>query len=172
MAMGIRRPGFQLLSLAHHGGTQFTQMQKTHANVPCLLPDQLAIYLSAYVRLLFFSFLMVLLSNAVFSYGPGAKLWRNSFPELGTNNHDARNTHRFNSHLPDPVSFVSRYQPYSRPLFCRFRQILFRMTRFSISSHPRKQRKSSYLEMCMVDIIDIAIFPLTLFFVISMWISI
>jgi len=172
MAMGIRRPGFQLLSLAHHEETRFTRMQKTHATEPCLLPDQLAIYVSVYVRLLFFSFLVVLLSNALFSYGPWARHRRKSFPELDTNIRDARNTLHFNSHLPNPVFSISRYQ---RPLFRRCHQILFRLSRLSISSittRPRKQRKSGCLEMWMRDIIDVAILPLILFFVISMWISI
>lgn len=61
MAMGIRRPGFQQLSLVpptSHGASTF-------ADSPCLLPDQLAIYLSVYIPFLLLSLLIVLLSNII-----------------------------------------------------------------------------------------------------------
>ncbi|KAG6836857.1 hypothetical protein H0H93_002298, partial [Arthromyces matolae] len=65
MAMGIKRPGFQLLSLAafDQEAVQESQ-QKTFADVPCVLPDQISIYLTAYIPLLLFSLLVVLAINA------------------------------------------------------------------------------------------------------------
>ena len=59
MAMGIRQPGFQLLSL----GTPPTRLATSLATVPCLLPDQLGIYLNVYVPLLVFSLILLLVSN-------------------------------------------------------------------------------------------------------------
>lgn len=62
MAMGIRRPGFQLLSLippsAMPAGSQ------TFGDVPCFLPDQIAIYVSVYVPLIILNLLALLLRNA------------------------------------------------------------------------------------------------------------
>ncbi|OJT07141.1 hypothetical protein TRAPUB_2007 [Trametes pubescens] len=60
MAMGIRRPGYQLLSLIPP--TAFPETQ-TIAHTPCLLPDQLGIYLSVYVPLIVLSLAILLLSN-------------------------------------------------------------------------------------------------------------
>ncbi|KAF5380541.1 hypothetical protein D9615_004535 [Tricholomella constricta] len=65
MAMGIKRSGFQLLSLAAQGHTNAVmKIQKTYADVPCVLPDQISIYLSAYIPLLLVSLLVALVSNA------------------------------------------------------------------------------------------------------------
>lgn len=61
MAMGIRRPGFQLLSLVPPS----SNVRKLHADAPCLLPDQLGIYLSAYIPLLILSLLILLISNVL-----------------------------------------------------------------------------------------------------------
>lgn len=58
MAMGIRRPGFQLLSIVPP-----TRSATSLATVPCLLPDQLGIYLNVYVPLIAFSLLLLLVFN-------------------------------------------------------------------------------------------------------------
>ncbi|KAJ8489043.1 hypothetical protein ONZ51_g3152 [Trametes cubensis] len=60
MAMGIRRPGYQLLSLIPPSPSSTAQ---TFAHTPCLLPDQLGIYLSVYVPLLVLTLALLLLSN-------------------------------------------------------------------------------------------------------------
>lgn len=64
MAMNVKRPGFQLLSLLPReywkGGAT-----TTYADELCLLPDQISIYLSTYVPLLLFSLLIVLLVNLI-----------------------------------------------------------------------------------------------------------
>lgn len=59
MAIGVRQPGFQLLSI----GAPPTRFTTSLATVPCLLPDQLGIYLNVYVPLLVFSLLLLLVSN-------------------------------------------------------------------------------------------------------------
>jgi hypothetical protein len=61
--MNVRRPGFQLLSLAP---TQFRDYDiPTYKDVPCLLPDQLRIYLKIYLPLLAVSIFFVCLANLV-----------------------------------------------------------------------------------------------------------
>ncbi|KAI0769687.1 Metallo-dependent phosphatase-like protein [Trametes elegans] len=60
MAMGIRRPGYQLLSLVPPSSSAQDQ---TFAHKPCLLPDQLGIYLSVYVPLIALTLAILLLSN-------------------------------------------------------------------------------------------------------------
>ncbi|KLO20354.1 Metallo-dependent phosphatase, partial [Schizopora paradoxa] len=56
MAMGIKKPGFQLLSLLpHESGTVFPQGVNTFADAPCLLPDQLTIYIERYLPLFVFT---------------------------------------------------------------------------------------------------------------------
>ncbi|KAH9924870.1 Metallo-dependent phosphatase-like protein [Fomitopsis serialis] len=59
MAMGIRQPGFQLLSV----GTPPSNFTSSLATVPCLLPDQLGIYINVYVPLFVFSVALLLASN-------------------------------------------------------------------------------------------------------------
>lgn len=63
MVMNVRRPGFQLLSLAP--SELRTEGLDTYADELCLLPDQLRIYLNIYLPLLALSLLAVLASNVV-----------------------------------------------------------------------------------------------------------
>ncbi|KAF7790395.1 hypothetical protein EIP86_001350 [Pleurotus ostreatoroseus] len=72
MAMGVRRPGFQLLSLSPTAvptlsGSSTTAKAGTRTldDALCLLPDQLGIYLSVYVPLLAISLVSLLVSNAL-----------------------------------------------------------------------------------------------------------
>ena len=65
MAMGVRRPGFQLLSLVPAATTpQGVSIGSTLADAPCLLPDQLQIYLYAYVPLIVLTLLALFVANA------------------------------------------------------------------------------------------------------------
>ena len=74
MVMNVRRPGFQLLSLAP------TQLRDhgipTYKDAPCLLPDQLRIYLNIYLPLLAVSIVFVCMANFSFSSS-----WRSSSVE-------------------------------------------------------------------------------------------
>ncbi|KAF7361777.1 Metallo-dependent phosphatase [Mycena venus] len=60
MAMGIRKPGFQLLSLVDPHSVPGSA---SHADSLCLLPDQLGIYLSTYIPLLVLSLLTLCVLN-------------------------------------------------------------------------------------------------------------
>ncbi|CCM03321.1 uncharacterized protein FIBRA_05449 [Fibroporia radiculosa] len=60
MAMGVRIPGFELLSLSPNTQSSVEAV----ATSPCFLPDQLGIYLSTYVPFVIFSLLLLFVSNA------------------------------------------------------------------------------------------------------------
>lgn len=64
-SMGIRRPGFQLLSLIPPPTTQFSELTKpvTHADRPCFLPDQLGVYNRVYLPLALATILYLLITN-------------------------------------------------------------------------------------------------------------
>lgn len=70
MAMGIRRPGFQLLSLA---SSSLIPIEKTYADAPCFLPDQLRIYTHCYVPL----FMLTLIILGVSSFQKSRIVRRN-----------------------------------------------------------------------------------------------
>lgn len=68
MAMGIRRPGFQLLSListvpAIETLTQLPNSPPSLLDTPCFLPDQLGIYLNIYLPFILLSVLSLLAFN-------------------------------------------------------------------------------------------------------------
>ncbi|KII92954.1 hypothetical protein PLICRDRAFT_103385 [Plicaturopsis crispa FD-325 SS-3] len=68
MAMGIRKPGVQLLSLVDPSTAR--ARLPTHSDAPCFLPDQLGIYLTIYLPLVLFSLLVLLLFNLYAVSGP------------------------------------------------------------------------------------------------------
>lgn len=68
MAMGIRRPGFQLLSLtstipSFETLTQLPNSPPSPLDTPCFLPDQLGIYLNIYIPFTILSLLSLLAFN-------------------------------------------------------------------------------------------------------------
>lgn len=75
MVMGVRNPGFQLLSLSPIRSTG-----ETLATSPCLLPDQLGTYLSIYLPALLLSVLVLMVSNV----------------------HRVRTNNRWTEHVPIP----------------------------------------------------------------------
>lgn len=188
MAMGIKQPGFHLLSLAPR---EEGQAQKTTADVPCFLPDQIAIYLSIYVPLLVISIVIVLVSNTLRRYASGASLpvhHRRSSSANSQSEEDSDGTDYSQYNLPHPVSVMPLKSSARRIMPCSWTFVLFgrrrRLTiktpsRASLSnaicSRPRnqhKRRRQSLLFGCFLDTRDVAVFPLTLFVVISVWISI
>ncbi|KAA1474292.1 Metallo-dependent phosphatase [Dentipellis sp. KUC8613] len=71
MAMGVRRPGFHLLTLFNPDASTANPIEKaTFADAACLLPDQIRIYLGFYLPLLAISVLIVLHYSA--TSGPGS----------------------------------------------------------------------------------------------------
>ncbi|PCH43965.1 hypothetical protein WOLCODRAFT_104481 [Wolfiporia cocos MD-104 SS10] len=75
MAMGVRKPGVQLLSLASPSYTTSTPHTNSPSATPCILPDQLGIYLQTYIPFLLLSLLLLLASNIhrVYTRGRYAK---------------------------------------------------------------------------------------------------
>jgi hypothetical protein len=74
MAMGVNRPGFQLMSLVPPPPVTegISIPQQTFADVPCLLPDQLQIYFRFYIPLAAVCILMLFylnLKRAIAKYG-------------------------------------------------------------------------------------------------------
>ncbi|KAI0314120.1 Metallo-dependent phosphatase-like protein [Amylostereum chailletii] len=65
MAMGIKRPGFHLLSLASPAAAN----APTFAHRPCLLPDQLGIYLWTYLPLFVLTTLVIFAHSALVREG-------------------------------------------------------------------------------------------------------
>ncbi|KAH7908471.1 Metallo-dependent phosphatase-like protein [Hygrophoropsis aurantiaca] len=65
MAMGVRHPGFQLLSLTSSAASSdtLTQIPSPPLTTPCLLPDQLGIYLFIYVPFIILSLIFLLIVN-------------------------------------------------------------------------------------------------------------
>lgn len=78
MAMGIRRPGFQLLTL--QDPSTVPAGSPTFGDVPCFLPDQLGIYLAIYVPLILASLLALLVSNGYRTLHGGAHTSWQSVP--------------------------------------------------------------------------------------------
>lgn len=109
MAMGIRRPGFQLLSLIPP-----EHSKPTFSDAPCLMPDQLGIYLSIYVPLILLSLIIVLLFNLNLTPGrrSGAPI-----PSPGGRAHNrtapAQSRHGLRSRYD--IETDSSYQTYEHP---------------------------------------------------------
>ncbi len=61
--MGINRTGFQLLSLLPHDSGLVASQGRTFADAPCLLPDQLTIYIERYLPLFVFSLVALAVSS-------------------------------------------------------------------------------------------------------------
>ncbi|RDB25240.1 Cell division control protein 1 [Hypsizygus marmoreus] len=181
MAMGIRRPGFQLLSLARQeqsdGGLG---SRATHADVPCFLPDQMKIYLSIYVPLLIFSLLAVVILNGLrvraSSLHARRHSRRSSSPSLHLNlrprHEDDLSEEEYGSDnssylLPRPASAPSAKTLTNRHGRCSCSFVLLGKRR-RISG---RRKHDSFLVGTLRDARDVATFPLTLFLVISLWIS-
>lgn len=76
MAMGIHRPGFQLLSLISRVPVMETLTQLPNSppsllDTPCFLPDQLGIYLNIYLPFILLSVLSLLAFNAHRTFAGG-----------------------------------------------------------------------------------------------------
>lgn len=196
MAMGIRHPGFQLLSLDPWDGLG-DRPQQTHADAPCRLPDQLGIYLSIYIPLLLVSIFFVSVGNAHRMRRPmSSPFTRQPTRRMSSSLHPA-NTNGFEPHhhmedaeaaedkikhaslvLPHPVSASLGRRGYL-DLIVPCRQIGARtcklfpdniLSRSEEQQGSRRQKRLSFLGGSLLDIRDIAIFPLTVFVLISLYV--
>lgn len=216
--MNVRRPGFQLLSLAP------AQLRHddipTYRDVPCLLPDQLRIYLSIYLPLLVVSIIFVCLvniSNCSLSWRSlsheklSSSVRHSMLPPSSPSslsstkfeyqddefNHEdseelspdysSTSTSR---NLPPPITSrsarASRDSPgwriftpgnehqdrfhFSLTWNCDCLKVLlyfFRPGRFPLELHRQRRKRKSWLTATIRDIRDIAVFPLSVFVVIT-----
>ncbi|KAI0373398.1 hypothetical protein BV20DRAFT_734412 [Pilatotrama ljubarskyi] len=181
MAMGIRRPGYQLLSLVPPSTSPGAQ---TFAHTPCLLPDQLGIYLSVYVPLVALTLAILLLSN----------VWRScirhSSPagrSTGWTSLDSRDPHDPEHDLPPPSAWRSKEFPRAG-WSCTWTFALCGRRRLTISSSAllrpliaflwtggkerdgETRRRVGVLKGFAVDVRDVAWAPLALFVAIAWWV--
>jgi ethanolamine phosphate phosphodiesterase len=199
MAMGIQQPGFQLLSLAPHQYWEATKSPTTYADAPCFLPGQVGIYLSVYAPFCVISFLAVIISNVpriTSRIGFRQHTKRSSSPpkttsrlQSGTPDIQMTSDEDSNSpfRLPPPASASSQIprtngnMPFSWVPLDRLRGNTHRTEGAGIFSNlvqrpggPRGLRKrshKSFVGRCISDVRDIAALPLTLFILISLWVS-
>ncbi|KAJ7924953.1 Metallo-dependent phosphatase-like protein [Mycena leptocephala] len=198
MAMGVRKPGFQLLSLVPPHSMQGSS---SHADSLCLLPDQLGIYLSTYIPFLVFSLLVICAVNIRRIYSPrqrkrysasgftdspyvlsgalrsrsdtGGPTESNGWLQYPSeNDSDA---------LPRPTSLAKKI---SRPIYSRTFVLLGRRRRLTISRESIASLTGTIFRCCgnqevpksrgfvmgfLYDVRDVAIFPLAIFLALSWW---
>ncbi|KAK0212804.1 Metallo-dependent phosphatase-like protein [Desarmillaria ectypa] len=179
MAMGVRRPGFQLLSLIPPNEAS----RSSHADKPCLLPDQIGIYLNIYAPLIVLSLLSLLLVNL--SCTRRLPPWMASRPSVTTN----QNFHVSRASSPlfktlrsrfDVDKYNSAYQRdrnnSSLPLPAssnpgRRRHIKWKYACCSLAAPLRigASTQRAFIGGFLRDIRDVAIFPLSIFMIIA-WI--
>ncbi|KAL1682795.1 Metallo-dependent phosphatase-like protein [Schizophyllum commune] len=174
MAMGVRRPGYQLLSLAPTD--RGSEGAAVAATTLCLLPDQLHIYLGVYVPLLVLSLALLGVLNALARYRRRSshssdRPWRRTSI-----------THPFlredDDALPAPASLTSSRRPtrlgrqrsspgpgrsppsYAAPLKRALKTTL-------MGARPGRQRTPT--RDILYDIRDVAILPILLFCLITWW---
>ncbi|KAJ7076358.1 Metallo-dependent phosphatase-like protein [Mycena belliarum] len=197
MAMGIRRPGFQLLSLVP---PHSSQGRFSHADSLCLLPDQLGIYLATYIPFLVLS-LFIIFSANIHRICSRRKGQRRTALSLATSPSSTplsgvlRSRRPIDSDewlqypsetdadiLPRPTSSLSTKAPrpmYSQTfvLFGRRRRItigteslasLFRSV-FSCCGNQDVPKSRGFAAGVLYDVRDVAVFPLAIFGAFSWW---
>ncbi|KAH0827473.1 Metallo-dependent phosphatase-like protein [Lanmaoa asiatica] len=145
MAMGIRRPGFQLLSListvpSPDHITQIPVSPPLHA--PCLLPDQLGIFFYVYIPLILLSLLVLLALNITrVNGGSGYRSWSRKHDRDDTSE-TLRELSRGNTlHSSDANSFLpppaNKTREHHAPLRGRFFLSPWTWT-FTLGGHRRR----------------------------------
>lgn len=79
---GIRKPGFQLLSLIPPTDYAANPKEITYADRPCFLPDQLGVYNRVYLPLAILTVLFLFISNARRAYSRWKTVSRPMYGEL------------------------------------------------------------------------------------------
>ena len=183
MAMGIRRPGYQLLSLASLEGSA-----PTFLDAPCLMPDQLGIYLSTYVPFAVVSILIVVALHAAKRLSPYKRLRplasrgrTKSIEEKGSfrrreirlrltghsdGDYYSRGVQDEENGYPIPPSHSpvrpgSETRPTPQHQFC---------STLTLRNTLPCLRRGTFLGELLRDIADVAAFPLVAFLLISFWI--
>jgi hypothetical protein len=191
MAMGIRRPGFQLLSLAPLPPENSNNLP---TDTPCHLPDQIGIYLSVYIPLIIISVFVLLFSNFLrarrHNYSLVAPreplthsrrhsdIWTSASPvftHFARPRAEGKDIHRSSSEDEGPASPTTAAQSFlpmpsdprrSGRTVIGVRQFIDALAlRTSYSRRKRKGR--SLLNGFTVDFMNVALFPLLLWMFIT-----
>lgn len=151
MAMNVRRPAFQLLSL--FPASYWDDLHPTYADVPCLLPDQLGIYLNVYIPCFLLSLVIVICAAVTRA--------RRS-PRDDANEHISMSS----KHLPNPVTSLG-----SVNCFGSRRRLPLGLGRLFVqrSNKCSKRRLWSHV---LHDVGDIAVFPIAIFVIITCFVSV
>ncbi|KIK67268.1 hypothetical protein GYMLUDRAFT_238583 [Collybiopsis luxurians FD-317 M1] len=183
IAMGITRPGYHMLSIVPPGGPQFT-----HSDAPCLMPNQLGIYLHIYIPLAVISLAVVLISCIIHgqyyrrlglrrpSLSPHSE--RNSRQSMGSVSHIHRNGSIRSRNVIDEYGYTldgdkdeklplpaSASVPHPQSLFNQ----KLRCSLGSFLSVFKKRNRGGFLSHVWCDVRDVAVFPLGIIFLISFW---
>jgi hypothetical protein len=197
--MGVRKPGFQLLSLVPPHSMQGSP---SHADSLCVLPDQLGIYLSTYIPLLVFSLLVICAVNirricsprqgkryapSGFTNSPSYVLSGALRSRSDTGGSTESNgwlqypSENDSDALPRPTSLAKKI---SRPIYSRTFVLLGRRRRLTISRESIASLTGTIFRCCgnqevpksrgfvmgfLYDVRDVAIFPLAIFVALSWW---
>lgn len=198
MAMNVRRPGFQLLSL-NPAEFRETPEKPTFADAPCLLPDQLHVYLGVYLPLVLLSMLLIFVSNLGYrtrhrhvktrSDARGnleSTSGRESDPEDVTptpytslSNRHPSTAHYYNKHgLRSPhIAMTFSVQGQRRRVvgtseavsgFSCLRRALEDIWPAGISYASSRRR--AWISLFIRDVRDIAVFPLGVFVLVTWWV--
>ncbi|KAF8893996.1 Metallo-dependent phosphatase-like protein [Infundibulicybe gibba] len=156
MAMGIRRPGFQLLSLAPRKLWPTLTNGKTYQETPCFLPDQIGIYLSVYIPLLFISLCIILISHTIRICTTRSPIDTSKTIRSPRNSEDKEHENSRAYSLPPPASHRT-YRPPHDPLSAQSTLI------GCLCFIPRRGRYQTLAAGFLRDVRDVAIFPLVIF---------
>jgi hypothetical protein len=147
MAMSVRRPAFQLLSL--FPGQYWDDLHPTYADIPCLLPDQVRIYVNVYIPCL-------LLSLFIIFCGAVARTRRLS-------RSDRESISISSKHLPDPVTSDDRNSA-SVVCFGHRRRLPLGLGYLFGGNKVLKRGLWSHV---LYDARDVAVFPIGIFIVVT-----
>lgn len=192
--MNVRRPGFQLLSLVP--SDLRTSNKSTYADRPCTLPDQLAIYMF-YILLLAISLMVVFSSNIRNNFR--ATHFKNTSDatytpnEIITDVDDMELDPYYSSGLPTPISSNSLNKLTSGPrrrtgwfelngrghhsetnmtfIGGCFQHAKTAIHFFTLETMRTGPYRRSWLGSSLIDVRDIAVFPLGVFALINWWIT-
>lgn len=155
MAMNVRKPAFQLLSL--FPAQYWDNVHPTYADVSCLLPDQLGIYLDVYIPCLLLSLCIVLCAAAI----------RTRRTDPGNRESITLSQSK---HLPNPVTSSDKTQT-SLVCFGHRRRLPLGLRQFFGGRGSSKLSKRGFLSNFLHDVRDVAVFPISIFVVVTLLVS-
>ncbi|TFK23915.1 Metallo-dependent phosphatase [Coprinopsis marcescibilis] len=152
IAMGIKRPGFQLVSLAPPDLRKPAFQHKSLNDSPCFLPDQLGIYLRIYIPLTVITIGILLMSNLC--------CWTSRRTSMRL----TRGRRSSNLDIPLPLPVSAGVEKFETPITLRTRPWL---SPFVFCAVPRTQRRNALVNF-LLDFRDTALYPISVF-VLTFW---